>query len=552
MIKKILGLLFIFTSTLMLEANASENVSIVPKPQSITLDNSEFKITSKTKITFVKEAKSVAVLIKEFLATGSSLKLKYKQSNRAITNTIHLSKDTSLAKEAYTLSINKKGIQLAAATDIGWFYAFQSLKQLFPVDFAYANNKQSSVSVQGLDIEDAPRFRWRSFMLDEARHFKGTEQVKKLLDEMAMLKMNVFHWHLVDDQGWRIEIKKYPKLTEIGSVRKSSQVGPLKWDSNINSGEVHEGFYTQEDIKEIVDYAQSLKITIVPEIGMPGHSAAAIASYAWLGTHKTPIDIPTKFGQRHVTDVYDVTDPKVFEFITNVLDEVMALFPSQVIHIGGDEVKYKHWNSSEHIQKFIQDKGLAGPADLQIYFTNQVSQYLNSKNRSMMGWNDILGQKIHDYHNDEDNKTSVKLSLDTVVHFWKGDVSLATQAASDGYDIVNSFHKYTYLDYNYEKTPLSKAYSFDPIPDGLAEKYHHKVVGMGTQMWSEWIPTVGQMDYMIFPRIAAYAEIAWTEKENKNFKEFQQRLKNLHTRWDLKGIYYAPNSDVEKQINETK
>lgn len=382
-------------------------------------------------------------------------------------------------------------------------------------------------------------------MLDEARYFKGMEQVKMLLDEMAFLKMNIFHWHLVDDQGWRIEIKKYPKLTEIGSKRKSTQIGPLQWDSPIQSAEPHEGFYTQEQIKEIIAYAKERHITVVPEIEMPGHSTAAIASYPWLGTSKKEIEVPIKFGVGK--DVYDVTDPRVYTFLTDVLEEVMALFPSKIIHIGGDEVKYNHWKSSLSVRAYMKDKNLKTPADLQVYFTNKISKYLQSKGRRMMGWNEIMGHNLHAYQDQKDTKTTQKLAQESIIHFWKGDVQLATTAASNGYEIVNSLHNFTYLDYRYKNLPLSKAYSFDPIPEKLDEKYHDKVIGLGCQMWGEWIPTNGEMHYQVFPRIAAYAEVGWTEKEHKNFSSFKGALRNLQKRWTAKGIYFAPDEFVEKK-----
>ena len=404
---------------------------------------------------------------------------------------------------------------------------------------------EKQLTLKEVTIKDAPNFKWRAFMLDEARYFKGMEQVKLLLDEMAFLKMNVFHWHLVDDQGWRIEIKKYPKLTEIGSKRKSTQIGPLQWESPIQSAEPHEGFYTQEEIKEIIKYAKDRHITIVPEIEMPGHSTAAIASYPWLGTSKKETEVPIKFGVGK--DVFDVTNERTNQFLKDVLEEVMALFPSEVIHIGGDEVKYNHWKSSESVQKYMKEKKLATPADLQVYFTNNISKYLESKGRRMMGWNEIMGHNLHDYQDKNDTKTSQKLAEKSIVHFWKGDVKLAETAARNGYEIVNSLHNFTYLDYTYKTLSLSKAYSFDPIPEKLDEKYHDKIIGLGCQMWGEWIPTNGDMHYRVFPRIAAYAEIGWTAKKRKDFTFFKTALKNLQKRWTAKEIYFAPNEFVERQ-----
>ena len=367
-------------------------------------------------------------------------------------------------------------------------------------------------------------------MLDEGRYFKGMTQVKLLLDEMARLKMNVFHWHLVENEGWRIEIKKYPLLTEIGSKRKSSQIGPLKWDSPMQSGELHEGYYTQDEIKEIIKYAEERHITIVPEIEMPGHSTAAIAAYPWLGTEKSRLDVPTKFGVSD--DVYDVSDPRCTQFLTDVLDEIVDLFPSKVIHIGGDEVKYDDWKKSESVQAYMKDKNLTSPADLQIFFTNNISYYLQNKGRRMMGWNEIMGHHLHEYQSEIDTKSTQQLAKESIIHFWKGDADLAVQAASNGYEIVNSHHNSTYIDYSYDDLTLSRAYAFDPIPEGLDPKYHNKIIGLGCQMWGEWIPTVGSMHFMVFPRIAAFAEVGWTEKGNKDYERFTMNLRKLEKHWE--------------------
>jgi hexosaminidase len=371
-------------------------------------------------------------------------------SNKYKTDIIQFKLNKNFAKEAYELIVSRTGIQIIASNNTGWFYGVQSLMQLFPM-LPDSIESVSSVKIPEVAIKDSPRFSWRAFMLDEARYFKGVEQVKIILDEMAFLKMNVFHWHLTDDQGWRIEIKKYPLLTQIGSKRKSTQVGPLKWKSPIQSAEPHEGFYTQQEIKEIVKYAKERHINIIPEIEMPGHSSAAIASYSWLGTTKKEIEVPIKFGVGK--DVYDVTDPKVYQFLTDVLDEVMVLFPSKVIHIGGDEVKYNNWKSSETVQAFMKEKRLETPAELQIFFTNNISQYLKSKGRIMMGWNEIMGHNLHEYQDAEDTKSKQQLAKGTIIHFWKGDVTLATQAARNGYEIVNSLHSNTYLDYDYNSIP---------------------------------------------------------------------------------------------------
>ena len=522
----------------------SQNINIIPKPQEFSFGKSSLTINDNTLIISIKESNKSAKILQNYFKEEFNLNLKSTEFQSQKKKSIHFKVDENLTNEGYELSISEDGITICALDEKGWFYAMQSLIQ-YCSSTSYFSKYEKSIKLKEVKIKDAPRFKWRAFMLDEARYFKGMQQVKMLLDEMALLKMNVFHWHLVDDQGWRIEIKKYPKLTEIGSKRKSTQIGPLMWESPIQSAEPHEGFYTQEEIKEIIQYANERHITIVPEIEMPGHSTAAIASYSWLGTSKKEIEVPIRFGVGK--DVYNVTNPRVTQFLTDVLDEVIALFPSEVIHIGGDEVKYNHWKSSISVREYMKEKELKTPADLQVYFTNNISKYLQSKGRRMMGWNEIMGHNLHFYQNKEDTKTTQKLAQESIVHFWKGDIDLISTAASSGYEIVNSLHSYTYLDYKYKNLPLSKAYSFDPIPKKLDKKYHDKIIGLGAQMWGEWIPTNGEMHFRVFPRIAAYAEIGWTKNENKNFKSFKLALKNLQKRWKKKGIYFADDEFVEKK-----
>jgi hexosaminidase len=522
----------------------SQNINIIPKPQEFSFGKSSLTINDNTLIISIKESNKSAKILQNYFKEEFNLNLKSTEFQSQKKKSIHFKVDENLTDEGYELSISEDGITICALDEKGWFYAMQSLIQ-YCSSTSYFSKYEKSIKLKEVKIKDAPRFKWRAFMLDEARYFKGMQQVKMLLDEMALLKMNVFHWHLVDDQGWRIEIKKYPKLTEIGSKRKSTQIGPLMWESPIQSAEPHEGFYTQEEIKEIIQYANDRHITIVPEIEMPGHSTAAIASYPWLGTSKKEIEVPIRFGVGK--DVYNVTNPRVTQFLTDVLDEVIALFPSEVIHIGGDEVKYNHWKSSISVREYMKEKELKTPADLQVYFTNNISKYLQSKGRRMMGWNEIMGHNLHFYQNKEDTKTTQKLAQESIVHFWKGDIDLISTAASSGYEIVNSLHSFTYLDYKYKNLPLSKAYSFDPIPKKLDKKHHDKIIGLGAQMWGEWIPTNGEMHFRVFPRIAAYAEIGWTKNENKNFKSFKLALKNLQKRWKKKGIYFADDEFVEKK-----
>lgn len=500
---------------------------IIPEPQSITYAKGSFSFGETVKVAFTKELKNEAKLLGSFLDGDFQINLKKVEKQKKADIVLELIQPGKTEEKGnYTLKVGKKSIKISSGSSAGILNGLQSLRQII-------RREKGSFLIQRGIIKDAPAFSWRAFMLDEARHFKGKKVVKQLLDEMSLLKMNVFHWHLTDDQGWRIEIKKYPKLTEVGARRDSTEIN--HFHSNVYDGKPHSGFYTQEEIKEIVEYATARHIRVVPEIEMPGHSSAAIAAYPWLGVTGNDIDVPTKFGVQ-----YDVTDPKVLNFFNDVFDEIIALFPSPVIHIGGDEIRYNQWNDSEKVQQYMTDNELKTPAELQVFFTNNISRMLKGKNKRMMGWNEIKGDKLHEYQSDKDTKeVSQNLAEETIIHFWKGDPALMSKSIKEGYEIVNSFHKYTYLDYSYESIPLSKAYSFNPIPEGLTSKEENKVLGLGCQMWGEFIPTVQGMQKKVFPRIAAYAEVGWSGSEKKDYKRFKNALPKLLKRWQEKGIIYG-------------
>ncbi|MCH7401999.1 beta-N-acetylhexosaminidase [Belliella kenyensis] len=510
---------------------------IIPHPQSIEYGSDLFEIKSGIEIIADLGLHHEAAYLAEFLEKGFGEKSNISK----IGNGIILSMEEGLyelyGKEGYQLIINDQSLSIMAATSTGVFYGIQSLKQLFPTDFecGYADK---FVAISSVEIIDKPRFSWRAFMLDESRHFMGIEQVKKMLDQMAALKMNTFHWHLTDDQGWRIEIKKYPKLTSKGSVRNDTQV---ERNSEKRFGKPHEGFYTQVEIKEIITYAKDRHITIVPEIEMPGHAMAAIAAYPWLGSLGTTTQVPETFGK--MPDSFNVADAKVVSFLLDVLDEVIALFPGQTIHIGGDEVNYQPWENDETVKEFMAKQNLNSPVDLQIYFTNQVSNYLESAGKRMMGWNEIMGDDIHEEREASDQAVEQKLAASSIVHFWKGDLSLIQKAVMDGYQVVNSNHWDTYLDYTYERLPISKSYAFNPIPEGLEEKYHSKILGTGTQIWTEYTPTIETLERQVFPRLIAYAEVGWTFLENKDFERFQKNLSKYKERLQANQIQFHEEMD---------
>lgn len=427
----------------------------------------------------------------------------------------------TLGEEGYQLIAKNNKISILSNTKAGTFYGIQTLLQLTKLG-----------AVQELEIIDKPQFKWRAYMLDEGRYFQGKEVVKYILNEMAHLKMNVFHWHLTDDAGWRIEIKKYPLLTQIGSKRDSTQINyqGKKWGSEVFDGVPHRGFYTQDDIKEIVAYAKNLNIKIVPEIAMPGHASAAIASYPFLGSSKQPIRVPEKFGVGK--DIFNPASPKTITFIHDVLKEVSDLFPGDIIHTGGDEVKYDQWKTNEDVKHLMKKNQLENYGDFQVHFTNNISNYINSvMGKRMMGWNEIMGNNLHNWGNNDDIATT-KLSKNAIIHFWKGGFENLKIAIDAGHDLVNSDHNYTYLDYTYEQIDLKKAYSFNPIPEGLTKEEAEQILGLGTQMWGEWTPTKKEVYSQTFPRIAAYAETGWTLTNNKNYKRFKSSLTVLFKKWE--------------------
>ncbi len=513
-------------STLNLAANA---IDIIPKPLHVKKTGGVFKLSAHTQIVASKEMKKEASLLTEYLKADFGLKLqKGEKEVSKIKLVIRKDDHAASTAESYRLLVTETEVTISAPHNSGVLYGIQTLRQLIE------QNDHQMLFISGVEIEDQPRFAWREFMLDEARFFRGKVAVKQILDQMALLKMNIFHWHLTDNTGWRIHINKYPLLTKIGSKRDSSEIKINNKRGDFYDGKPHDGFYSQNDIKEIVEYAAERHITIVPEIDMPGHTSAAIAAYSWLGSEDKQIKVPHSFANQK--DVLKVSDPRVWKFVTDVLDEVMVLFPSKVIHIGGDEVKYEHWNNSKEISAFINKNGLSSPADLQIWFTNQVSHYLESKGRRMMGWNEILGVKIHDEDADADFLAKRKLAPHTIVDFWKGDLDLMRDALNKGYHVVNSLHTGTYM--NYTGLSLKAAYSFEPVPEGLDETAASKILGSSSHIWSEWIPTIKRMQELIFPRLVAYAETGWTAKDQKSYPDFLQRLPSMYQYWDKAGIFY--------------
>jgi hexosaminidase len=507
---------------------------IVPYPNKLIATEGEFRFKGILKVVAGKTFKSELETLKPIFEEEYFTQLISSKSGSLV-----VVKNETLTKEAYKLIVTREKIRIEASAGAGYYYAFQTIRQLMKL------NGDGSYSIPACTIEDQPAFAWRSFLLDEGRFFQGAKVVKSLLDQMAYMKMNVFHWHLTDDQGWRIEIKKYPLLTSVGGwrdstcLRRSYLVGTnpdilTAWkNEDTMVPEAGGGYYTQAEIREIVAYAAKRHITIVPEIDVPGHITAAIVAYPWLTAIAAPQKVPAKWGIYQYA--LNVTDDRVNTFVKDVFTEVMDLFPGKVIHIGGDEVKYDSWKDNPEIKQYMQNNGLKTFADLHIDFTNRLSVFLQQHGRSLMGWNEIMGN-VHVEKGSQNAQS--KLAKNSVIQFWKGNEQQFTEILDQGYDMVNSDRYFTYFDWGIERTPLDKIYHFSVIPKGLSAQQAKHIIGVGGEMWGEITPTVIAVNQRTFPRIAAIAELGWTLEENKDYSRFSIALMNLKKYWLKNGILF--------------
>ena len=510
------------------ENKANIVTNIIPVPTELIITKGVFILSSDTKLTYDDSLKSVADFFKSYIENGSNIQL-----NTSSKNSIHFKIDASISNdEGYQLKIAADKILISAKSQKGAFYAFQSLRQLLPVDFEKSNTaNESQIAIQCLEIKDAPQFEYRGMHLDVGRHFFSVDFIKKYINLMAMLKMNTFHWHLTEDQGWRIEIKKYPKLQEIAAYRNETLIGHNNDQPQIFDGKKYGGFYTQEEVKDIVKYASERQITVIPEIEMPGHSQAAIAAYPELGCTGKQIDAATKWGI--FEDIY-CTKESTFKFLEDVIDEVVELFPGKYIHIGGDEAPKKRWEKCAHCQELIKTAGLKDEHGLQSYFITRMEKYINSKGKQIIGWDEIL---------------EGGLAPNATVMSWRG-TNGAVAAAKEKHHVILIPGSHCYFDHYQSDNeneplaisgflPLEKVYSFNPIPEELTKEEAKYVLGAQGNVWTEYITTPEQVEYMVFPRAIALAEVVWSTKENRNYKNFVNRLVHFNKKLDAMNVNYA-------------
>jgi hexosaminidase len=528
-----LGFICVVAAGLSSACSTPRNPSVIPQPVQMEVGRGIFDLDADTRIVLTNPTNEVQQLTESWArpiraTSGFNLQLVDTPSDApSNTITLRLSRDASHPAEGYRLNVTSDVVTVEAKTPAGLFYGLQTLTQLL------SGGHSSGWSVPVVQIVDAPRFAYRGMHLDVGRHFFPVAFVKKYIDLLAMYKMNKFHWHLTDDQGWRIEIKKYPKLTEIGAYRKETVVGKNfeRFDRPyVGDGQPHGGFYTQDEVREVVAYARARYIDVIPEIEMPGHATAALAAYPELACTDGPFNVPTTWGIFE-----DVFCPKeeTFQFLEDVLTEVIALFPSQYIHIGGDEVLKVRWKESELAQEVITREGLADEDELQSYFIKRIESFLLAQGRRLIGWDEIL---------------EGGLAPDATVMSWRG-MEGGIEAARQGHDVIMTPTSHTYFDYYQGDpvqeplairglTPLEKVYGFEPVPETLSAEDAAHILGAQGNVWTEYMATTDHVEYMVFPRMLALAEVVWSPQELRNWEDFVQRLPAQLQHLDTLGVNY--------------
>jgi hexosaminidase len=516
-----------------------DSIAIIPRAVSIAGSSGAFTLAPGTVIWTDRATAGVGRYLARVLEPALGFALDVRSGGTPVGHRIQLRRDTALTRlgaEGYRLEVSPTRVVIRGAEAAGVFYGVQTLRQLLPpAVLRDAPLPDVRLIVPAVAIEDWPRFTWRGAHLDVCRHFLPREFVKKYIDLMALHKLNTFHWHLTEDQGWRIEIKKYPRLTEVGGWRAQTLVGAYTTDSTtwVFDGQRHGGFYTQDDVREIVAYAAERYITVVPEIEMPGHSQAAIAAYPWLGVTGDSVPVLGRWG---VSTIILKPSDSTIAFYQDVLTEVLALFPSRFIHLGGDEAAKEQWRASPWVQQRIKELGVANEEELQGWFMKQMDQWLTARGRRMVGWDEILDGG---------------LAPGATVMSWRGTAG-GIAAARAGHDVIMTPGSHTYFDHYQAAdrtseplaiggfTPLDSVYSYEPVPAELDSLSARHVLGAQGQVWTEYITTPKQVEYMVFPRLAALAEVLWTPAARKDYADFTARLGVHVRRLDALDVRYRP------------
>ena len=507
-----------------------EDHSIVPIPRSVIVGTGSLGLNSDAGVhlTDPNDSKTQEVFdiwAAPYRKSGALALSESGDSDSAIKVGI----DGQGAAESYRLSVTKEGITLNAADYAGLFYGLQTLSQLMPPD-AVTSSDVSSFDLPVLEIDDAPRFTYRGVHLDVARHFFPPEFIKHYIDLLALYKINRFHWHLTEDQGWRIEIDQYPKLTEVAAFREQTQIGHGLEEFQ-GDGVRYGGFYTKEEIREIVAYAQARNVMIIPEIEMPGHATAALAAYPELACTEGPFEVAMTWGI--FEDIYCPYE-ETFEFLENVLLEVVDLFPGDYVHIGGDEAPKTRWEESEYVQDLMVREGFNDVEQVQGYFIRRIEKFLSEQGKRLIGWDEII---------------EGGLPPNATVMSWRGTIG-GIEASRRGHDVVMTPYSHLYLDY-YQSAdqenepfaiggflPLDTVYSYEPVPSQLRERDKTRIIGAQANVWTEYMKTGEHVEYMLLPRMLALAEVVWSPAEAKNFTSFLKRIEWHLDRFDALGVNY--------------
>lgn len=537
---KKLSLFLFLTAMTMLKAQ-NNAINLIPQPVEIKTTTGSYTLTSASTISYDKaESQKVADMLVQKLNAPTGFSLKAQQGKLgAIQLNLNASPNAELGKEGYILESTPKGVVIFANQTAGLFYGMQTLLQLLPKEIESKTATKGNWIIPSVKVKDYPRFAWRGIMFDVSRHFFTKEEVKAYIDQIARLKYNTLHWHLTDDEGWRIEIKSLPKLTSVGAwrVKRAGHFGDRE-APKIGEPTPVGGFYTHEDIKEVIAYAQERNVAILPEIDVPGHSMAAVAAYPELSCTKNPntmVSCGHKFSEWYgngtfkmlVDNTLNPSNEEVYTFLDKVFTEVAQLFPHPYIHVGGDECYKGYWAQDEGCQALMSKLKIHHVEDLQGYFMGRVEKILQAKGKKLIGWDEILEGGI---------------SPTAAVMSWRGTKG-GIQAAKEGHEVVMTPTTYAYLDYNqgemtvdppiYAGLRVSKSYSFEPVPDGIDAKY---ILGGQGNLWTEQTPTFRYVQYMTYPRAWALSEVYWSQKSAKNWDDFAKRMENHFERADVAEI----------------